>query len=280
MMSDPTPSIQRSWLERLSQALLREPQDREQLVHLLRDAEQRDLLDADTLSMIEGVLIFSELKARDIMIPKQQMTTVFEDDTLDVLMQTVIDSGHSRFPVVSQSKDEILGILHAKDLIACREKNKKKFDIEDIVRPASFVPESKRLDILLKEFRRNRNHMAIVVDEYGGVSGFVTIEDVLEQIVGDIEDEFDIDEDAFIKKHSNNKYIIKAHMPIEDFNEYFNLNINSEEFDTIGGMLLKHLGHLPKVDDIVAIDSFQFKIINADKRRIKLIEAVPLKRIA
>lgn len=280
MMSDPTPSIQRSWLERLSQALLREPQDREQLVHLLRDAEQRDLLDADTLSMIEGVLIFSELKARDIMIPKQQMTTVFEDDALDVLMQTVIDSGHSRFPVVSQSKDEILGILHAKDLIACREKSKKKFDIEDIVRPASFVPESKRLDILLKEFRRNRNHMAIVVDEYGGVSGFVTIEDVLEQIVGDIEDEFDIDEDAFIKKHSNNKYIIKAHMPIEDFNEYFNLNINSEEFDTIGGMLLKHLGHLPKVDDIVAIDSFQFKIINADKRRIKLIEAVPLKRIA
>lgn len=262
----------KSWLERFSQALLREPQDREQLVHLLRDAQQRHLVDADTLAMLEGVIQFSELQVRDIMIPQPQVVVIESSMGLKAIFKLVQASGHSRFPVIGSSRDEILGILHAKDLLPFRLDDGKKFDLDDLLRPPTFVPESKRLNILLTEFRNNRNHMAVVVDEYGQVSGFVTIEDVLEQIVGDIEDEFDNDEDAFIKRHPDGSYVIKAHMPIEDFNEVLNLDYSCEEFDTVGGLVLKAFGHLPKRGDTITINTQQFKVINADNRRIKLLE--------
>ena len=262
----------KSWFERLSQLLLREPQDREQLVNFLRDAEQRNLVDANTLSMLEGVITFSELQVRDIMIPRSQMITLSNEANLSDTFETVIKSAHSRFPVTGSSKDDVLGILHAKDLLRYRLDDEKNFNLTDILRKPTFVPESKRLDILLTEFRRNRIHMALVVDEYGGVAGFVTIEDVIEQIVGDIEDEFDIDEEAYIKHHRNGKVMVKAHMPIEEFNEQLLLSIPPDNYDTIGGVLIHAFGYLPKRGDSITINEVDFKIVNADNRRIKLIE--------
>lgn len=270
-MKQPTNDEPKSWIERLGQALLREPQDLNQLLQMLRDANQKQLIDDDMLSMLEGVIRFSALSARDIMIPRAQMVVVKDKATREEVFQLVAKHGHSRYPVVLENKDEIIGILHAKDLLAL-EDNDEDCQLNELARPAPVIPESKKLNILLNELRINRNHMAIVVDEYGGVSGFITIEDILEQIVGDIEDEFDIDEDAFIKKHQNGKYIIKAHMPIEEFNDYFDYNYNHEAFDTIGGMLMKACDHVPNFGEIIKIDNGQFKILNADNRRIKLVE--------
>jgi magnesium and cobalt transporter len=271
-MDDPDQKNTRSWLERLSQALLREPQDREQLVNLLRDAEQRNLLDAQALSMIEGVLEISQIRIRDIMIPRAQMVVIEQDSTLEEFLPNVIESGHSRFPVINENRDEISGILLAKDLLRFSSLiAKTQFNILDVLRPALFVPESKRLDKLLQDFRRTHNHMAIVVDEYGGVAGLVTIEDVLEQIVGDIEDEYDIDEETFIKQLSPTQYTIKALTPIEDFNEYFKSNLSDAEFDTIGGLVMGEFGHLPKRSETITIDGFRFKVLNADSRRIHLL---------
>lgn len=264
----------RSWLDRLSQALLREPQDRAELVELLRDAENRQLLATDTLSMLESVLQFSEMHVRDIMIPRQQMVVIEHDAEINDILPTVVSSGHSRFPVMSEDKNHVSGILHAKDLLKHLMPDAPEVTLNDLARPAVMVPESKRLEMLLKEFRENRNHMAIVVDEYGNVSGFVTIEDLLEQIVGDIEDEFDIEEDAFVKKHRNGTYIIKAHMPIEEFNEYFDCQFNEEEFDTIGGLIINAFGHLPKRGESVDMEPFTFKVLNADNRRVRLIRAI------
>lgn len=262
----------KTWLERLSQALLREPQDREQLVKLLRDAEQRHLLDAQALTMIEGVLQISEMQVRDIMIPRAQMVFINHVLPLHKFLPQVIESGHSRFPVIGEDRDEVIGILLAKDLLPYHnDEQKKHFNIKDILRPSMFVPESKRLDILLQEFRRNRNHMAIVVDEYGGVAGLVTIEDVLEQIVGEIEDEYDIDDEAFIKKISETQYTIKALTPIEEFNEYFAVLFDDREFDTIGGIVMHAFGHLPKRGETIVIDNFRFKVLSADNRRIHLL---------
>ncbi len=262
----------RSWLERLSQALLREPQDREQLVELLRDAEQRNLLDAEALAMIEGVLQISQMRVRDIMIPRAQMVVVEQDMPLKEFLPQVIESGHSRFPVINETRDEVLGILLAKDLLRfSSETAQAQFNMRDILRTPIFVPESKRLDKLLQEFRRTHNHMAIVIDEYGGVAGVVTIEDVLEQIVGEIEDEYDIDEETFIKQHSITQYIIKALTPIEDFNEYFKASLDDSEFDTIGGLVLRAFGHLPKRGETINIDRFRFKVLHADNRRIHLL---------
>lgn len=262
----------KTWLERLSQALLREPQDREQLVKLLRDAEQRHLLDAQALTMIEGVLQISEMQVRDIMIPRAQMVFINHALPLHEFLPQVIESGHSRFPVIGEDRDEVIGILLAKDLLPYHnDEQKKHFNIKDILRPSMFVPESKRLDILLQEFRRNRNHMAIVVDEYGGVAGLVTIEDVLEQIVGEIEDEYDIDDEAFIKKISETQYTIKALTPIEEFNEYFAVQFDDSEFDTIGGIVMHAFGHLPKRGETIVIDNFRFKVLSADNRRIHLL---------
>ncbi len=270
-------SPQRSWFERLSQALLGEPQDREQLIELLRDAEQRNLLDSDALAMMERVLQVSELRVRDIMVPRSQMVVVERDAPLAESLTTICDSGHSRFPVVGESRDEVNGILLAKDLLPYALGGRAEFNIRDVLRPAVFIPESKRLNMLLKEFRANRNHMAVVVDEYGGVAGLVTIEDVLEQIVGEIADEHDIDEGAFIKGHGKGHYTLKALTPIEEFNDYFDSDFNHDEFDTIGGLVLKKLGHLPKPGEEVAIEGFCFKVLHADSRRVHLLQMTIIK---
>lgn len=265
-------SLQRSWIDKLSHALLGEPRDREQLVHVLREAQTRGLFDADALSMIEGVLQVADMQVRDIMIPRSQMVVVSRDASPEQLIPVAIESGHSRFPVVGESRDEVVGVLLAKDLLRYSSKNESKhFSIREILRPAVFVPESKRLNVLLKDFRASRNHIAVVVDEYGGVAGMVTIEDVLEQIVGEIEDEHDIDEETFIRKFSDTNYAIKALTPIEDFNEYFGTGFSDEEFDTIGGLVTAQLGRLPKRGETVVLDNMSFQIVRADNRRLHLM---------
>lgn len=267
--NDPQPS----WLERLSHALLREPHDRKELVELLHDAKNRHLLDADALTMIEGVLNVSEMKVRDVMIPRPQMVVVAEDLEPNKAVPTIVKSAHSRFPVVDSGNNQVNGILLAKDLLKFTTENKPNLKVRDLIRPATFIPESKRLDVLLKEFRLNRNHMAIVVDEYGGVAGLVTIEDVLEQIVGDIVDETDsAEEEPNIKQISNLEYSVKALTPIEEFNEYFNTEYNHEDFDTVGGLILHKISHLPKSGETAEFDDFKITIIEAQSRGIKLIK--------
>jgi magnesium and cobalt transporter len=263
-----------SWFLRLKQFLQGEPQNQEELVSLLRDAQIRSLIDSETLGMIEGAILFSKMRVRDIMLPKNQMVCLKQDDEYADIIKVVTRTGHSRFPVTDESSDDIVGILHAKDLLRYQPGNSDSFDLYDICRQVTFVPESRRLDSLLSEFRSNRNHMAIVVDEYGEVSGFVTIEDIIEQIIGDIEDEFDIDEDAYIKAHDNNHYIIKAHTPIEDFNEQLQADFSDETYDTIGGIVMNKFGYLPKRGETITIDNFEFKIVNADARRIRLLECI------
>jgi magnesium and cobalt transporter len=279
MKEDRTDNVapQRSWIDKLSQALLGEPRDREQLVHVLREAQIRGLFDADAQSMIEGVLQVAEMQARDIMIPRSQMVVVSRDASPEQLVQVAIESGHSRFPVVGESRDEVVGVLLAKDLLRYSSKpDSEHFSIREILRPAVFVPESKRLNVLLKDFRASRNHMAVVVDEYGGVAGMVTIEDVLEQIVGEIEDEHDIDEETFIRKFSEVNYAVKALTPIEDFNEYFGTTFSDEEFDTIGGLVTAQLGRLPKRGETVLLENMSFQIIRADNRRLHLMKVTLL----
>lgn len=266
-------SSHRNWFERLSQALLGEPQDRQQLVDILRDAEQRNLLNQDALSMIEGVMQVSEMQVRDIMIPRAQMVTLERDAGPEDWMPVVIESAHSRFPVTGENKDEIVGILLAKDLLAFFANEERVFNMRDNLRPAIFVPESKRLDVLLREFRANRNHIAIVVDEYAGVAGIVTIEDVLEQIVGEIEDEHDSDDDTDIHALSDCEYTVKALTPIEDFNLYFGTDFD-DEFDTIGGLVLNRFGHMPRRGEVVYIGSLSFKVLRADVRRIHLLNVL------
>jgi magnesium and cobalt transporter len=267
---------QRSWLERLS-LLFGEPRDREQLVEVLRDAQRRNLLDAEALAMIEGVLQVSEMQVRDIMIPRSQMIVLDRDASPEEWLPIVIKTGHSRFPVIGESRDEVVGILLAKDLLRhFAEPHSGPFDPREVMRPPVFIPESKRLNVLLKEFRASRNHMAIVVDEYGGVAGIVTIEDVLEQIVGEIEDEHDIEEGAFVLPHGDSRYTIKALTPIPDFNEYFGADFSDEEFDTVGGLVLHGFGHLPKRGEVITIGRFRFKVLRADNRRLHLLQVVPL----
>jgi len=264
---------QRNWFEALSHALLREPRDRGELKKLLRDAQQRNLLDYDALSMIEGVMGVSEMQVRDVMIPRTQMVVIQHDDKPENFLPHVIESAHSRFPVIGDNRDEVLGILLAKDLLSYyTAKDQGELNIRELLRPAVFIPESKRLNVLLRDFRANRNHMAIVVDEYGGIAGLVTIEDVLEQIVGEIEDEHDIDEDTYIVKHSETRYTAKALTPIEEFNEQFGTNLPDEDYDTLGGLLTREFGHLPKRGETVSIDRFKFKILRADSRRIYLVQ--------
>lgn len=266
-----------SLLMRIRQFLQVEPQNQEELINLLRDAHIRALIDSETLNMMEGVIQFSQMRVRDIMLPKKQMTSISQDLELEEIIDIVSSSGHSRFPVTGDHKDEIIGILHAKDLLRFQAEKTTEFDLHDIIRQATFVPESKRLDLLLSEFRNNRNHMAIVVDEYGAVSGFVTIEDIIEQIIGDIEDEFDIDEEAYIKVHGDAYYIVKAHTPIEEFNEQLHANFSDESYDTIGGIVMTNFGHLPQRGETITIDQFEFKVINADARRIKLLGCLDMR---
>ncbi|OGS75247.1 MAG: magnesium/cobalt efflux protein [Gallionellales bacterium GWA2_60_142] len=256
-----------SLLERLSALLLREPEDREQLVKLLHSAYEHNLLDADALSMMEGVLQVSERPVREIMIPRAQMDVIDISEPPEQFIPFVVETAHSRFPVIDGDKDNIIGILLAKDLL--RYYAGHEFEVRDMLRPAVFVPESKRLNVLLRDFRSNRNHIALVVDEYGGVCGMVTIEDVLEQIVGDIEDEYDFDEDEdnIIADGSGN-WRVKADTEIADFNEALNTEFSDEECDTVGGLVLKAAGQLPKRGDRIHIGDLDFIVLRADSRRL------------
>ena len=254
-------------IERLSHFLLRGPEDREQLFELLKSSYEKNLMDADSLSMIEGVLQVSEMQVRDIMIPRSQMDVIDISHSPEKFIPFVMETAHSRFPVIEDDKNDVIGILLAKDLLKYYAGD--DFEIRDMLRPAVFIPESKRLNVLLKEFRGSRNHIAIVVDEYGGVSGMVTIEDVLEQIVGEIEDEFDFDEtEDNIIQDKNGHYRVKASTEIEDFNEYFNVSFSNEEFSTIGGLIIQAFGHLPKRDEKITFQGFKIKILRADSRKL------------
>ena len=254
-------------IERLSHFLLRGPEDREQLFELLKSSYEKNLMDADSLSMIEGVLQVSEMQVRDIMIPRSQMDVIDISHSPEKFIPFVMETAHSRFPVIEDDKNDVIGILLAKDLLKYYAGD--DFDIRDMLRPAVFIPESKRLNVLLKEFRGSRNHIAIVVDEYGGVSGMVTIEDVLEQIVGEIEDEFDFDEtEDNIIQDKNGHYRVKASTEIEDFNEYFNISFSNDEFSTIGGLIIQAFGHLPKRDEKITFQGFKITILRADSRKL------------
>jgi magnesium and cobalt transporter len=254
-------------IERLSHFLLRGPEDRTQLFELLKSSYEKNLLDADSLSMIEGVLQVSEIQVRDIMIPRSQMDVIDISHSPEKFIPFIIATAHSRFPVIEDDKNDVIGILLAKDLLKYYAGN--DFEIRDMLRPAVFIPESKRLNVLLKEFRGSRNHIAIVVDEYGGVSGMVTIEDVLEQIVGEIEDEFDFDEtEDNIIQDKNGLYRVKASTEIEDFNEFFKVNFSNEEFSTIGGLIIHAFGHLPKRDEKITFQGFKITVLRADSRKL------------
>ena len=265
----------RSWLGRLARVWSGErgePRDRAALVRILRDAERRDVLGLDALAMIEGALAVGDMQVRDIMVPRAQMVVIEADESPEKFVGAVVESGHSRFPVIGDNRDEVVGILFAKDLLTHFARNGgDRFGLEDAVRPAVYIPESKRLDVLLREFRASRNHMAIVVDEYGGVSGLVTIEDVLEQIVGEIDDEHDTGDERLIKAHSNGEFTVKAHTPVEDFNEYFGSALDDEESDTIGGVVVRAFARLPSPLEQTTLDGFRFTVVRADKRRVHLL---------
>ncbi|GAA5219207.1 CNNM family magnesium/cobalt transport protein CorC [Corallincola platygyrae] len=278
-MSDDNPhssngASKKGWLEKLGQLFKEEPQNREDLVQVIQHAQENNLIDQDSRQMLEGVLEVSDLRVRDIMIPRAQMVTIEISQPLDELLPLVVDSAHSRFPVIGEDKDHIEGILHAKDLLAYSyKKSEQEFDFAKILRKAVVVPESKRVDILLKEFRSKRYHMAIVVDEYGGVSGLVTIEDILELIVGEIEDEFDDEDHQHDIRQINRKvFAIQALTPIADFNEYFDTDFSDDEFDTVGGMLANAFGHMPQRGETIKVDGIQFKVVQSDKRRIRQLQ--------
>jgi magnesium and cobalt transporter len=262
----------RSWLDRISQAFSGEPRNREDLLEGLREAQARGLLSADTLAMIEGAIAVSDQQVGDVMIPRAQMVALSSDLGMEEVLGIVVDSGHSRFPVYGEEKDEILGILLAKDLLKSFAQSTAPQSLGEFIRPAVMIPESKRLNVLLKEFRLSRNHMAIVVDEYGGVAGLVTIEDVLEQIVGEIDDEHDEDEgdaDAQIAAQSDGRYVVDALTPIEDFNERFGADFPDDEYDTIGGLVIAAIGHLPQPGEELALGRFSFRVASVDDRRVE-----------
>jgi len=261
-----------SWIGKLTNMFTDQVDDTKSLVTFLRKAEQNQVIDADGLSIIEGALQVTDMQVREIMIPRSQVATIDITDSPDEIIPKVIQAGHSRFPVIGESKDDVVGILLAKDLLELvLISDQRKFNLKDVLRPAIYVPESKRLNILLKEFRENRNHMAIVIDEYGGLGGVVTIEDVLEQIVGEIEDEFDVDEEDYIKVYDKDSYTIKALTPIEDFNTFFHSNLPDDDFDTIGGLVVNQFRHIPQRDESVGIGPYMFKVLSADNRQIRLL---------
>jgi magnesium and cobalt transporter len=260
------------WLRRLAHSISGEPRDLEQLAGMLGEARERGLIEADVLQMLESVLQVSEIQVRDIMVPRSQMVVINRDDPAAKILPVVIESGHSRFPVVGEDRDEVAGILLAKDLLRFFvEDEPAEFDIRECLRPAVFIPESKRLNVLLKEFRVSHNHMAIVVDEYGGVAGLLTIEDVLEQIVGDIGDEYDVDEGEGIRKEADRTWTVPALTRIEDFNQAFGTRFSDEEFDTIGGLVLHELGRMPRRGEAVQIGGLELKVTRADRRRIETL---------
>ena len=263
------------WLRRLTQSFGGEPQDREALLAKLHEASERGLIDNEAMAMFEGVLDVADLQVRDIMVPRAQMVFLRRDDPLTRIVPVVVESGHSRFPVMDDDRDDIAGILLAKDLLRISyTEREERFDIRECMRPAVFVPESKRVNVLLKEFRRNRNHMAIVVDEYGGVSGLVTIEDVIEQIVGEIDDEFDVEDDQNIRKEAERQFSVRGITRLEEFNEYFGTHLAEDGFDTVAGLIMKTLGRLPRRGETLSIDGLEFRVVRADRRRIDTLRVV------
>lgn len=274
-------SNERSWLDRLLQSFSNsEPKSQEELLQIIKEAARNDVLDPEALEIIEGALGVSHLQVREIMVPRSQMVVIKSDEMPREFLPKVIESGHSRFPVIGESMDEIKGILLAKDLLPLILESCEGFNLSEILRPANIIPESKRLNVLLKEFRENRYHMALVIDEYGGVSGLVTIEDILEEIVGDIEDETDDDEEDFIRQVAEREFILKALTPIEDFNEYFDAAFSDDEFDTIGGILTHAFGHMPIRNEVVELEGFTFRVLYADNRQIHLVRlTVPEKPV-
>jgi len=270
MDDEPSPPPKASLFERLSTLIMREPEDRGQLIELLRSARERDLLDAEALAMIEGVLHTSELSAREIMVPRAQMDVIDINDPLEKFIKSVLETAHSRFPVIDKNRDEVIGILLAKDLLRIYAGEELK--IREILRPAVFIPESKRLNDLLRQFRANRNHIAIVVDEYGGVAGLVTIEDVLEQIVGEIDDEFDFDEaEDNILVDRDGRHRVRALTEIGDFNEHFGAELPTEDADTIGGLVIHRFGRVPKRGEVALIGGFRFVVLRADSRQVHIL---------
>ena len=261
-------------LERVRDVFSGEPQDQKQLLALLKNLQARQLIGAEELFMIEGVLQVSDMQVRDIMIPRGQMIVLDHEDSFADIIEKITESGHSRFPVIDDDKDDVVGILLAKDLLQLSVGASVQFEINEYIRPASFIPESKRLNVLLKEFRQNRSHMAMIVDEYGGVSGLVTIEDVLEQIVGKIDDEHDDDDEIDIQHHGANRYSVRALTPLQDFNDYFKSDFINDEIETIGGYLLGRIGHLPERGESLTLQNLTFKVLSADSRQVHLYQVV------
>ncbi|MCY7295827.1 HlyC/CorC family transporter [Alteromonas sp. a30] len=263
-------SSNKGWLEKIVQAFAGEPQNREELADIITEAEQKEVIDPDTRKMIQGVLGVSEMRVRDIMIPRSQMTTIEMGQPLEAFLPIVLETAHSRFPVVSEDKDHVEGVLLAKDLLRKAFEPEADIQLSDIIRPAVIIPESKRVDTLLREFREHRYHMAIVVDEYGGVSGLVTIEDILELIVGEIEDEHDAEEDLSedIKQLNTYTFSVKALTSVDDFNRHFGTSFDAEDADTIGGIVINSFGHMPEKDEAVMLDNILFRVNNADGRRL------------
>jgi magnesium and cobalt transporter len=261
------------WLRKLGRKIGGDAQDRGEVVEYLREAALREIIEGDALVMLEGVLGVADIQVRDIMVPRSQMTFLNRDDESDVLLKTVVESGHSRFPVLDEDREKVVGILLAKDLLRLAAQDPDlsdgvQFDIKEFMRPAVFVPESKRLNVLLREMRRSRVHMAIVADEYGGIAGLVTIEDVIEQIVGDIDDEHDIDEDVNIRKDGDRQYVVRGQTPIDEFNEYFQTELSDDEFDTVAGLVMKQLGRLPRRGETLQLADCEVKVMRFDRRRI------------
>jgi magnesium and cobalt transporter len=262
------------WLERVLGAFASEPQNQKQLLDLLKNLQSHELIGADELFMIEGVLQVSDMQVRDIMIPRGQMVVLEHSISFAEIIEIITESGHSRFPVIDEDKDDVVGILLAKDLLQLSVDNTEQFEFNEYIRPASFVPESKRLNVLLKEFRQNRSHIALIVDEYGGVSGLVTIEDVLEQIVGKIDDEHDGGDEIDIQHHGDNRYSVRALTPLQDFNDFFKTDFINDEIETIGGYLLGHIGHLPERGELLALENLTFKVLSADSRHVHLYQVI------
>jgi len=262
------------WLRRITQSMSGEPRDLAELIENLREASERGLFDGDALVMLEGVLAVADMQVRDIMVPRAQMVFVERDEAPDKLVEIMVESGHSRFPVIGEDRDQILGILLAKDLLRLHAAADEAFEIREYMRPVVFVPESKRLNVLLKEFRRSHNHIAMVVDEYGGVSGLVTIEDVIEQIVGEIDDEHDVEDDHPIRREAPREFTVRALTPIADFNSYFGTAFSDEEYDTIGGLLMQEFGRLPRRGEAIQIGELEFRVLRADRRRIDVLRVI------
>jgi magnesium and cobalt transporter len=279
MSEDRSSNEQKSWFNRLTQAFAHEPKNRKELLEVLREAHQNKLLDSEALAIVEGAIQVADLQVRDIMVPRSQMMSIKANQTPREFLPAIIEAAHSRYPVVGESLDDVAGILLAKDLLPLiLQGEQPNFNIKDLLRPATFVPESKRLNVLLREFRANHNHMAVVIDEYGGVAGLVTIEDVLEQIVGDIEDEHDVEEDSYVKPLPSGDFLVKALTPIDSFNEFFDTEFSDDEFDTVGGLVMSAFGHLPKRNEITEIGDFRFRVISADSRRVHLLRLTPANR--